>query len=198
MKKIVVPGEKLEGKKGEFTYDADGSVYSEVVGLYEEKEGIARVVPLNGKYDPKIEDFIIGIVTEPKYGGARVEINAPFGAYMPTPRPYSSGDIVSATVKDVDEMKSVILWDDRKAPPGGIVMDIPSVKVPRVIGKKNSMLEMLREMTGCEVEVGKNGRVWMYGSDAAVAKVRSAIEKIVEEAHTPGLTERIKEYLSKS
>ncbi|MBI1973755.1 RNA-binding protein [Candidatus Micrarchaeota archaeon] len=195
---IVVPGDDVAGKPSEFTYNDAGKTVSSVVGIYDEKEGVARVIPLNGRYDPHIDDYVVGIVTEPRHGGARVDVNTPFAAYLPTPRSYNFGDVITARVKDVDEVKSVILWEDRKVPSSGTVIEVSPVKVPRVIGKKNSMVDLLKQLTGCDMLVGKNGRIWMKGpSDAAVARAEKAVLKIAAEAHTPGLTERIKEYLSK-
>lgn len=197
MKKIVVPGDAVSPEAKEYTYREGEKTYSAVVGLYIEKDNEVRLIPLNGKYDPKIDDYVIGIVMEPKYGGARVDVNAPFMSYMPTQRSYDFGDVLTARIKDVDEVKSVILWEDRKVPAGGTLMDVSPVKVPRVIGKRNSMVDMLKQATGCEIFVGKNGRVWIKGTEEAVARVERAIRKIEAEAHTEGLTERIKEYLSK-
>ncbi|MBI4214812.1 RNA-binding protein [archaeon] len=197
MRKIVLPGEKIDSKVRDFAYPSAGSSYSAVVGLYDDKEGLARLIPLSGRYDPIIDDFVIGFVVDPKYGGARVDIKSPYTAYLPTPRPLNFGDVVTAVVKDVDEVKSVILWRDRKVPSGGVIIEVEAVKVPRVIGKRNSMVDMLKQLSGCEILVGKNGRIWIKGSDEAVAKVTKAILKIESEAHTAGLTERIKELLSK-
>jgi len=74
-------------------------------------------------------------------------------------------------------------------------MEIMPVRIPRVIGKKNSMVNMLEEKTKCDLFVGRNGRIWMRGEKIDLLK--KAILKIEKEAHTSGLTERIKEFLEK-
>jgi exosome complex component RRP4 len=63
------------------------------------------------------------------------------------------------------------------------------VKIPRLIGKKNSMLNLIRDGTGCNLFVGRNGRIWVKGEN--IARAQEVILKIEKEAHTPGLTERI-------
>jgi exosome complex component RRP4 len=59
------------------------------------------------------------------------------------------------------------------------------------------MLNLLKEKTGCEIIVGKNGIIWIKGKEENVNKLTLAIMKIEKEAHIPGLTSRIESLLSK-
>ena len=85
----------------------------------------------------------------------------------------------------------------RKLYPGRIINISPS-KVPRVIGKKGSMVSMIKLATNTRVMVGQNGLVWLSGEDPKLEIVAvNTIKKIEREAHLQGLTEKIKEFLEK-
>ena len=79
---------------------------------------------------------------------------------------------------------------------GGKIIDVKPSKVPRIIGKNNTMIKQLTEGTKSTIIVGMNGRIWIKGGD--VALTTKAILRIQEEAHTSGLTDRIREMLEKS
>jgi exosome complex component RRP4 len=76
---------------------------------------------------------------------------------------------------------------------GGRFATISPPKIPRVIGKKGSMIQVIQERTGCRIMTGQNGLIWIDGGRADLAI--KAIQKIEKEAHTTGLTERVVEML---
>ncbi|MFH1470126.1 MAG: exosome complex protein Rrp4 [Candidatus Micrarchaeota archaeon] len=193
--KIVVPGELLAEKPVRMadSYIEGGKTYSEVVGLFHENE--MKLVALEGAYLPMDDDYVVGVVEEVKFAGCTVEINSPYSAFLSnkdTRFQFEMGDILFAKVKGVDEVKNVNLFDARKLV-GGEILQISAVKIPRVIGKKSSMLNMLIDATRSEIYVGKNGRLWVKGGDTSLAA--RAILKIAREAHVQGLTDRMKEFL---
>jgi exosome complex component RRP4 len=67
-------------------------------------------------------------------------------------------------------------------------------KVPRVIGKGNTMIDQIANLTKCRISVGMNGLVWLNDGDLRLAV--SALRRIEREAHTSGLTEKIKKMLN--
>jgi exosome complex component RRP4 len=74
----------------------------------------------------------------------------------------------------------------------GQVVKITPTKIPRVIGKKGSMISMIKQETGCHIVLGQNGVILITGKsmeDEELAMM--AIHKIEEESHTTGLTDRI-------
>lgn len=193
-KRIIVPGEELEGNVSDYFYEEKGKKYSMVYGLLYKDVNISKIVPLKGRYIPIEGDFIVGVITEVKFGGYVVDINSPYSAFLSSRREYDYGDVVLAKVANVNEVKSASLEMDKKLF-GGDVLEISPMKVPRVIGKKESMLNLLMEKTGCDIIVGRNGRIWLKGKDPA--KAEEAILKIEKEAHTDGLTNRMIEFLGK-
>ena len=80
---------------------------------------------------------------------------------------------------------------------GGILINITPTKVPRLIGKKGSMINMIKDETRCEVIVGQNGVVWVKGEPAMERVAEKVINMIEEQAHTSGLTDRVREMLGK-
>ncbi|NMC05755.1 MAG: RNA-binding protein [Candidatus Lokiarchaeota archaeon] len=79
---------------------------------------------------------------------------------------------------------------------GGFLMDIAVPKIPRLIGKAGSMIKLLNTLTSCRLFVAQNGIVWIKGRKIEEERILiKAIKKIESEAHTIGLTDRVKEYV---
>lgn len=194
--RVVVPGETVAtsiARPVGNTYREGGELRSAVVGLY--KDGDDRIIPLQGPYLPMIGDFVIGVVQDVRFTSYTLDISSPYTGSLSskaTRDELKLGDVISAVVAAIDESKNITLEEPRRLTGGEIVV-ISSVKVPRVIGKKNSMLAMLMDATKSEVQVGRNGRIWIKGGNSALAAM--AILKIEAEAHTSGLTDRIALFL---
>ncbi len=195
---LVVPGEVVTEERvklGPGVYVRDGKVVAKTVGLAEIKNGVARVIPLEGKYVPKVGDSVIGIIVDVKIPGYDVDINSPYTAFLPKDAVEGDvdyGDVVVATVKYVDEVRNALLENASVLKGGELIHIIPS-RVPRVIGRNASMITLLKSKTGAAILVGANGRIWIHGGHSDVAK--EAIFKIEREAHTSGLTDRITKFL---
>ncbi|NYZ76394.1 RNA-binding protein [Candidatus Micrarchaeota archaeon] len=195
MTRIVVPGELVASspQRIEFAFIENGKTYSSVLGLFDEAN--LRVIPLEGAYMPAQYDIIVGIINEVKFAGYNIDINSPYKGFLSAKDSryeYKLGDVISAKIVEVDEVKSVNL-EGARALRDGEIIEISPVKIPRVIGKKNSMLDMIKEATKSEIFVGKNGRIWIQGGNSALAA--RTILKVEKEAHTTGLTERISAFL---
>lgn len=72
---------------------------------------------------------------------------------------------------------------------------VTPAKVPRIIGRQGSMVEMIKELTGTQIVVGQNGIVWVKGDNEDIAA--EAVLKIEEKSHITGLTDYIKVMLEK-
>ena len=80
---------------------------------------------------------------------------------------------------------------------GGRIFKVNTNKVPRIIGKKGSMVSMIKNATGCDITVGQNGKVWISGKDTDMeVKARKIIEFISENVLVPGLTEKVCEMMN--
>ncbi len=56
---------------------------------------------------------------------------------------------------------------------------------------------MIKQATVCKFTVGQNGLIWLSGEPAMEHLAVRTIEKINEESHISGLTDRIKVFLEK-
>ena len=80
---------------------------------------------------------------------------------------------------------------------GGHIIDVEPSRVPRIIGKKGSMLSLIMKYIRCRIFVGQNGKIWVDGDAEGIEKVIQTIYKIENESTTVGLTSRIEEMLKK-
>ncbi|MBU7045528.1 MAG: KH domain-containing protein [Theionarchaea archaeon] len=206
-KDLVVPGMLLaEGDyiDEEGTHKEHGKVYASVVGIAYLNHRKIRVVALKGKYVPKQGDSVIGIITDERFNGWKVNINSPYEADLNQKDiqvgRYESlrvGDLVYARIVKVTEIFETSLY--AKRPYGrldkGILIEIQSARVPRLIGRKGSMIKMINEKTRSVITVGQNGLVWIRGGNQELAA--QACLMVDREAHIPGLTDRVSEFLSR-
>ncbi|HDI01592.1 MAG TPA: RNA-binding protein [Candidatus Bathyarchaeota archaeon] len=210
---LVVPGDLLaEGdyELGENVYRIGDKIYATRVGLFELKDSKVSVIALNSFYVPKPGDVVIGDVVDIGVGSWAVDIRAPRLAilravdalgkpFRPDKQELSRfltvGDTIIAKVKAYDRTRSPLLTLSEpglgKVTSGRIVRITPS-KVPRLIGRKGSMISMLKRETGCKIVIGMNGVVLVRCKRPEDEELLvEAIEKIERESHVEGLTDRI-------
>ncbi len=58
------------------------------------------------------------------------------------------------------------------------------------------MINAIKKKTDCTIIVGQNGRVWIKGEAEDLA--RKAVQKVNQEAHTDGLTEKVSNWLDEN
>jgi len=196
MKNIILPGALISETpiKMENTYLDNGKTFSKVIGLYDPEK--KQIIPLEGNWLPKVNDIVVGIVTSSKGSVYEVELfffgrGLLIGGKFEDIK-FKTGDVIEAKVKDIEDNKTVILWDAR-ALRGGTLLSVKPTKVPRIVGRNNTMVEQIARITKSSIVVGTNGIIWLRGEFIGVAT--TAIKKIEREAHTEGLTDRIKNML---
>ena len=196
MQKIVVPGEKVVNTpvRIENTISDKNGTYACVIGFFDDARKI--LIPLEGVWQPRSGDTVIGIVEEDKGTMLIININAPYKGLALTKfleADITTGDTIAATVKDLEKGGSVMLLKPTKLQGGKLISVSPS-KIPRIIGSGNSMVKQISDGTGTKIIIGLNGIIWLSGGKMDIAT--SAILKIQEEAHTSGLTDRIKKMVA--
>jgi exosome complex component RRP4 len=228
-REIVLPGTLLATgenlKPGLYTFKEDISIYAGLLGLFEKdtvKKGeVINIIPLKGKYYPKEGDNVIGIVVRTYLFSWLVDINSfvyatlPFSNAVKEKRKkkrkfelnlanyLSVGDVIYAKIVSFDRNSPPILSLKEKKGLGkvtsGYLITMSPAKIPRLIGKKSSMINMIREKLGIKIIVGRNGRVIAFTDDLNKIEIlKKIIEKIELESHTSGLTDRIKMFLEAS
>lgn len=223
-RRLVIPGEIVgAGKAGHGTYeerqtDARGvevsKAYAKFVGLAESKDDLHFIIPLTGIYNPKRGDGVIGKIEDVIFSKWIVDINSPYEAVLPLSeateefidltkteltRYFDYSDLIFAEITSVTKTKNVQLsMKNRKCRKlkGGRLITVTPAKVPRIIGRQGSMVEMIKELTGTQIVVGQNGLVWVRGDNEDIAA--EAVLLIEEKSHITGLTDFIKSMLDKS
>ena len=214
-KEAVLPGEELEERKGRKigngVYVENDIAFSKVLGIPRIDENEISVTALSGAYIPRIGDRIVGVIDSTEISGWSVDINSPYMAFLPISeavdefvdrdrtdltRYFDSNDIISCVISKVTKnMVIQVSMDDycaRKLTNGTIIKITPT-KVPRIIGKSGSMINLIKNKTGCELTVGQNGVVWIRGENKE--KAIEAVMLIEQDSHTIGLTEKIEKLL---
>ena len=211
-KDLVIPGQVLaddEYYSGRGTFKENGKVCSSLMGLVSLRNKKIRVIPLKSKYVPKKGDVVIGKINDVRFSMWDVDINSPYSGILPAfevfgrekkelNKVYDVGDVLFLRVVDVDEIKKAKLGLKGRGMgkfKGGIIVDIAPTKVPRLIGKKGSMINMIKDKTNCKIVVGQNGLVWVKGDEDMEQLTKNIIHLIEAEAHTSGLTNKIKNKL---
>jgi len=216
-KEIVVPGQELaiglDFLPGGAAFREGDKIIASQLGLISIRGKVIKLIPLTGKYFPKVGDVVIGRVIDMNFNGWFVDIGCSYDAALSIrsvqeyverdddmTKYYNFNDIVVAKITKITRSKLIDLTTKgpgmMKLIGGNIIKIIPS-KVPRAIGKQGSMIDMIKNMTNCKIVVGQNGRVWIQGSVKDTLTATKAIKKVERESHTSGLTDKIKDFLEK-
>lgn len=216
VREVVVPGELLaisSKKAGTGTYSEGGKIFASQLGIKTVRPDSISVVPLAGQYIPVRGDLVVGKIVDVGASNWLVDINSPYPSplhvnevpwrveFGETRKFMTVGDIVLLMIVGVDETKRIQVSMQEhglRKLTGGMVMEISPSKVPRVIGKNGSMIQMLKNMTSCRIYVGQNGRIWIDGELDNIVRAVHAIKMIEDEAHSQGLTEKVKALLERS
>ena len=215
---IVIPGDLLaEGsiRYGEGVIRRGNLYYSTIVGLFQDKGDFIQVKALKGKYLPRPGDLVIGMIIEVGLTNWIVDIGSPYSAVLSANNAtekrfdpvkddarkiFNIGDIILTKIISFDRTRDPqIITNERGLGKlrGGRVMEIEAAHIPRVIGKKGTMINMVKKLTRTQIITGQNGRIWIQGKKTEdELKAIETIKKIELEAHTQGLTDRIREMLS--
>jgi exosome complex component RRP4 len=191
----------------------NNNIKAKLMGLVKLRERFIGVVPLAGVYIPKTGDGIIASVEDMQSTMWITNINSPYdailtlgeavGEYVDINKTdisvyYDIGDLIYAKILNVSKSKQVQLTMNdhraRKLMGGRVIMITPS-KVPRLIGKDGSMIELIKNKTNCQIIIGQNGIAWVKGDKENLAA--KAIQIINEESHISGLTDKISQLLEK-
>ncbi len=216
-RKYVIPGDVvttgpfrpeqnviLEGEK----------IISTAVGISEIYEDSVKVISLTGKYIPKIDDLVIGKINSHTSLSWELDINSCYVGFLPAQdvfgRDFSAhadelatklktGDLVAARIANFDRTRDpLVTISDRDLGKidSGVLVKISPSKVPRLIGKRGSMIQMIEMATNAAVTIGQNG--WVVVScetPEGLLKAKKAIEMVDQKAHVANLTDQIKEML---
>jgi exosome complex component RRP4 len=217
-KRYVIPGDKIvEGNYRPLMNVIKNGNYliSTRVGIAEAgKEGV-KVIPLSGVYIPRVNDLVIGKVVDRSSLSWDIDINSCFFAHLPAQdvfgrdfsparddmgRQLSVGDLIIARIVSFDRTRDPMLTvqdKDLGKIPYGEFIKISPTRVPRLIGKRGSMIQTIEQATLTRVIIGQNGIVVVTGRDIdGLSLAVKAIKMVEEESHTNNLTQKVKTLLN--
>lgn len=189
-------------------------LHSTRIGIVEISQNGVKVIPLSGIYIPSVGDLVIGKIIDYSALAWEVDINSCFLGHLPAQdvfgkefspsrddltKRFNIGDVIACRILNFDRTRDPLLTvadkDLGKISEGEIVKINPT-KVPRLIGKRGSMIHMIEQLTRCRISVGQNGVLVVTGANKdAIHVAVKAIRMVEEGAHTTNLTERVKEML---
>jgi exosome complex component RRP4 len=210
-RRLVIPGETIvsgDNLPGDFTRKEGNDVIANRYGLAEIGK-IVRIIPISGVFEPRRGNSVIGRVSDINFSGWQMEIGGPYGAFLPLmecPRFIDRnnlaefaniGDVIVAKTYGVKKGSIDLTLKSRGLGvlEGGRLVKINPHKVPRVIGKEGSMINLIKNNTKTEITVGQNGYVWIKGEQDGEDKAQGAVELIDQESGSSGLTEKIEKFL---
>ena len=216
-RKYVIPGDVITSGpyRPEQNVILDGErIIATAVGTSEIYDDTVRVISLTGKYIPKINDLVVAKVLSHSSLSWELDINSSYVGFLPAAdvfgRDFSAhadelnsklkkGDLVVARIANSDRSRDPLLTiSDRelgKIESGELVKISPS-KVPRLIGKRGTMIQTIEMATGAIITIGQNG--WLVVScenSDGLLKAIKAIQMVEEQAHIANLTDKVKSML---
>ena len=216
-RKYVIPGDVITSGpyRPEQNVILDGErIIATAVGISEIYDDTVRVISLTGKYIPKINDLVIGKVLSHSSLSWELDINSSYVGFLPAAdvfgRDFSAhadelnsklkkGDLVVARIANSDRSRDPLLTiSDRelgKIESGELVKISPS-KVPRLIGKRGTMIQTIEMATGAIITIGQNGWIVVSCENSdGLLKAIKAIQMVEEQAHIANLTDKVKSML---
>ncbi|MEK6862389.1 MAG: exosome complex RNA-binding protein Rrp4 [Nanoarchaeota archaeon] len=209
-KEIVTPGQVLavgmDYLPAQNSFREGDKVISSVIGITNVSGRLIRIISLRGKYSPKEGDTVIGKILDMSFNNWFVDIDCAADAVLSMrevsefvergadlSQYYTFGDIILVGVSKVT--RSAIELSMRgpglRKLFGGVLLKVNPSKVPRIIGKQGSMINTIKDSTGCKISVGQNGFVWIQGEPEKELIAVDIINLISKEAHKEGLTDKI-------
>ncbi|MBD3253250.1 RNA-binding protein [Candidatus Pacearchaeota archaeon] len=212
-RKIVIPGETIvsgdDYLPGDFTKKEHEDIVANRYGLAEVSGRVVRLIPISGVFEPRRGNTVIGRVEDTTFNGWIIDIGGPYSSFLPLaecPRFINKndisefagiGDVMSVKIQSVKKGSIDLTLKSRGLGKleGGRIIKVNPHKVPRVIGKEGSMINLIKNQTKTEITVGQNGYIWIRGDLDGESKAVDAIGLVVEEAISNGLTEKVEDFL---
>jgi len=212
-RKIVIPGEVVEKGNdflpGEGTEKRGEEIVALRYGLAEESNRLVKVIPLSGVYNPRRGNIVIGKVELLTFNGWVINIGTAENAFLSlaeVPRFVNKdgldeimdiGDMAVIKISGINQrgVDATIKSRGLGRIDEGLIVSVNPNKVPRIIGKEGSMINLIKDETKCNITVGQNGLVWIKGDkieDELYAK--EAILFVTEKSFTSGLTEEVQKW----
>jgi len=195
---ILIPGDSLK-KKDINSYERENNYYSKYILLVNED----KTTRLFGYYMPEVNDIVIGKVIDVLSNGWIVDINSPYVGKLSLKDTgvdpndlYTYGDYILCQIIRMTKNKLIDLEIKKKEKLNdGLILKVDPARIPRLIGKNSSMLNLIKEYLKIDIIIGKNGRIYLNGNVNDILKAVDIIRFVINNSYKRGLTEKVKEIL---
>lgn len=179
------------------------------------------VIPYKNVYIPKIGDYVVGVVTSYAPNGWVVEIGSYTKAFLPAnemlkegkfdpkridlDRYLKIGDIVGAIIMDLNRYSNILLT--LKPVKEGVnprhlgkltnyyIIKVHTTKLPRIIGKKGSMVKIIKKKIDGDLIIAQNGVIMYRGDYEKFMLLKRILNIIIKYTYASGLTGKVAEIL---
>jgi exosome complex component RRP4 len=192
----------------------DKKIIATTVGISEIYDDTVKVIPLTGMYIPKSQDLVIGKIVSHSSLSWEADINSCYVGMLPASDVFGrnfqpdteeltsklkKGDLIAARIVNFDRSRDPLITiadrDLGKIESGELVKIAPS-KVPRLIGKHGTMIQIIEMATNATITIGQNGWIVVDCENPdGLLKAKKAIQMVDEQAHMANLTDKVKEML---
>ncbi len=213
-KEIVIPGEEIEAASdslpGDWTMKSNDKIIATRLGVVERVDNLVKVIPISGVYIPRRGNTVIGEVKDLTMNGWIIDIKAPYQSFLTLKEcpmfindyemegVFGVGDLIFAKIFSVKRKAIDLTIRSREFGKikEGLIVEVNSHRVPRVIGKEGSMVKIIKTETGCDITVSQNGLIWIKGKSVEEELfAKRAVEFVIENTTTSGLTEQVEKWL---
>ena len=212
---IVVPGEIVSKESGilpgEGTRKEGKEIIANRFGLLEKSGRLIKIIPLSGVFSPRAGNVIIGEVQDITMRGWIIDTDSSSQGFLSLdecPRYINKNDISSFL--EIGDMLAAKIYAVKQKSieltirghglgklEGGLIMKINPNKVPRIIGKEGSMINMIKDETECHIVVGQNGIIWIKGKEIENELLaKETIIFIEKNSVVNGLTDKVQEWIN--
>ena len=213
-RRIATPGEVIVSGgnflPGEGTEKIGEEILALKYGIVEESNGLVKIISISGVYYPRSGNVVIGMVENITFNGWVIDIETHENAFLSlaeVPRYVNKDEIED--VMNIGDMVVAKIWSINKRGidlsikskglgkiNDGIIIKVNSNKVPRIIGKDGSMVNLIKSETECNITVGQNGLIWIRGEKIENELfAKRAILFVAEKSFIVGLTDEVKKWL---
>src|ERR671919_2869163 len=185
-RRYVIPGDKIA--EGTFrplmnVIKSGNALVATRIGIAETGRDGVKVIPLSGVYIPRVNDLVIGKITDHSSLSWEVNVNSCFSAHLPAQdvfgrdfsparddmgRQLATGDLIAARIIAFDRTRDPMLTiqdKDLGKIPRGELLKISPTRVPRLIGKRGSMIQTIEQASSTRITIGQNGIIVVSGKD---------------------------------
>ena len=216
-RRIVIPGEIIVSGEdylpGEGARREGEDIIASRFGLAEEAGRSIKVISITGAFIPRRNNVVLGRVINITFNGWIIDIDSASSGFLPideSPRFINKsemdqflaiGDVISAKIWSVNSRGIDLTLKGKGLGKleGGFIFRVSPNRVPRVIGREGSMINLIKDKTGCNITVGQNGWIWIKGNDLdSQIRARNAIEFVTEKVLVEGLTDKMEDWFQKN